>query len=78
VVRHSRGTAGRNTVLVATRALDDLLADVRARLAPRPGPAEAAAAVAAGALLVGVRPVEQRRRDGEILGAVLVDRNVLE
>lgn len=58
-------------------ALDDHLAAARARLV-RPGPVEAAAAVAAGALLVDIRPVEQRRRDGEIPGAVIVDRNVLE
>jgi len=31
-----------------------------------------------GALLVDTRPLEQRRRDGEIPGAVVVDRNVLE
>lgn len=34
--------------------------------------------VAAGALVVDVRPVEQRERDGELPGAVVVDRNVLE
>lgn len=34
--------------------------------------------VAAGALLVDIRPVEQRRRDGELPGALVIDRNVLE
>ena len=34
--------------------------------------------MAAGALLVDTRPVEQRERDGEVPGAVVVDRNVLE
>jgi rhodanese-related sulfurtransferase len=29
-------------------------------------------------LVVDIRPVEQRRRDGELPGAVVVDRNVLE
>jgi len=29
-------------------------------------------------LIVDIRPVEQRRRDGELPGAVVVDRNVLE
>jgi rhodanese-related sulfurtransferase len=37
-----------------------------------------AAEVADGALVVDIRPVEQRRRDGELVGAVVVDRNVLE
>jgi rhodanese-related sulfurtransferase len=60
------------------RSLDDLLADARARLGPRPGPAEAAVALADGALLVDIRPVELRRRDGELPGAVIVDRNALE
>ena len=31
-----------------------------------------------GALLVDTRPWEQRSRDGEVPGAVIVDRNVLE
>ena len=41
-------------------------------------PGEVMARVAAGALLVDTRPVEQRERDGEVPGAVVVDRNVLE
>jgi rhodanese-related sulfurtransferase len=41
-------------------------------------PERAAARLAAGALLVDTRPWEQRSRDGEVPGAVLVDRNVLE
>jgi rhodanese-related sulfurtransferase len=32
----------------------------------------------AGALVVDIRPVEQRQRDGELPGALVVDRNVLE
>ena len=35
-------------------------------------------AVAAGGLLVDTRPTELRRRDGEIPGALVIDRNVLE
>jgi rhodanese-related sulfurtransferase len=58
-------------------SIDELLEAARARLL-RVGPVEAAAAAKQGALLVDTRPVEQRRRDGEIPGAVLVDRNVLE
>lgn len=41
-------------------------------------PDRLAAEVAAGAVLVDIRPVEQRSRDGELSGAVVVDRNVLE
>ena len=34
--------------------------------------------LAGGALLVDIRPVEQRERDGELPGSIVVDRNVLE
>jgi rhodanese-related sulfurtransferase len=34
--------------------------------------------IAAGALVVDTRPIEQRRRDGELHGALIIDRNVLE
>jgi rhodanese-related sulfurtransferase len=57
--------------------LDDVLAAARRRL-QRVGPEEAATLVAAGALLVDTRPVEQRRRDGEVPGALVIDRNALE
>ena len=58
-------------------SVDELLADARSRL-DRLAPAEAAAAVAAGALLVDIRPHWQRARDGEIPGAVVIERNHLE
>jgi rhodanese-related sulfurtransferase len=57
--------------------IDDVLEAARARLL-RVDPRDAAAAAKRGALLVDTRPVEQRRRDGEIPGALVVDRNVLE
>jgi rhodanese-related sulfurtransferase len=41
-------------------------------------PAQLAAAIAAGALAVDIRTAEQRERDGELPGAVVIDRNVLE
>ena len=44
----------------------------------RLAPAAAWRAVAGGALLVDTRPSEQRRRDGEVPGSVVVGRNVLE
>jgi rhodanese-related sulfurtransferase len=59
------------------RTIDELLERVRARI-DRVHPAEAARRLAAGSLLVDTRPVEQRDRDGEVPGAVVVDRNVLE
>ena len=36
------------------------------------------AEIAAGALVVDIRPEDQRRRDGALPGAVVIDRNVLE
>jgi rhodanese-related sulfurtransferase len=59
------------------RTIDELLAEVRARI-DRIHPAEVAARLDAGALLVDTRPWEQRSRDGAVPGAVVVDRNVLE
>jgi rhodanese-related sulfurtransferase len=60
-----------------SRTIDELLEQVRGRI-DRVEPAEAARRLAAGALLIDTRPVEQRDRDGEVPGAVVVDRNVLE
>lgn len=57
--------------------VEDLLAGARSRLR-RLGPHETAAAVARGALLVDIRPAAQRRREGEVPGAVVIERNVLE
>jgi rhodanese-related sulfurtransferase len=65
-------------VTAVDRTLDAVLAEARARLETRPGPRDAARLLAEGALLVDIRPVELRRRDGEIPGAVPIDRNVLE
>ncbi|HVD27476.1 MAG TPA: rhodanese-like domain-containing protein [Mycobacteriales bacterium] len=62
---------------MAGRSIDELLAQVRGRIG-RVEPAEAAARLADGALLVDTRPWEQRRRDGDVPGAVVIDRNVLE
>jgi rhodanese-related sulfurtransferase len=59
------------------RTIDELLEQVRRRI-DRISPEEAAARLGAGALLIDTRPWEQRTRDGEVPGAVLVDRNVLE
>ena len=58
--------------------IDRVLAAARSRLPHRPGAAELADAMARGALVVDIRPLEQRQRDGELPGAVVIDRNVLE
>ena len=60
-----------------TAAIDRILADARAGL-DRVEARDLDAEMAAGALVVDTRPVEQRERDGELPGAVVVDRNVLE
>jgi rhodanese-related sulfurtransferase/quercetin dioxygenase-like cupin family protein len=57
--------------------IDELLARARARLA-RLEPREAAKAVEAGALLVDTRPAAQRQAEGEVPGALVIERNVLE
>jgi rhodanese-related sulfurtransferase len=59
------------------RTIDEILAEARARL-DRVEAAALATEVAGGAVLVDIRPLEQRQRDGELPGAVVIDRNVLE
>ena len=60
-----------------TSGIDELLAAARARL-DRVSASEAAAATARGALLVDTRPEWQRRAEGEIPGALVIERNHLE
>ena len=60
-----------------TRTIDELVESARASLRRVTAP-EAHAATANGALLVDIRPSEQRSRDGTIPGALVIDRNVLE
>jgi rhodanese-related sulfurtransferase len=59
-------------------AIDELLAAAQARISPRVEPSGLADALARGALVVDTRPEDQRRRDGPLPGALVVDRNVLE
>ena len=40
--------------------------------------AEVPAALARGAVLVDIRPQAQRSREGDLLGALVIERNVLE
>lgn len=58
-------------------AIDALLETARQGL-DRVQPANLAFEIAAGALVVDTRTIEQRRRDGELPGAVIIDRNLLE
>jgi rhodanese-related sulfurtransferase len=60
-----------------TRTVNDLLAAARARL-DRPDPQRAAELVAQGAILVDTRPGWQREQEGELPGALLIERNHLE
>jgi rhodanese-related sulfurtransferase len=55
------------------RVLDEARRDLD-RVEPEDLPGE----MAEGALVVDIRPVEQRTRDGELTGALVIDRNVLE
>ena len=57
--------------------IEEMLAAARARLHWL-GPREASAAAAEGALLVDIRPGWQRADEGEIPGALLIERNHLE
>ena len=67
-------TAGRPP---GSLTIDEMLAQARSRLT-RLDPHQAAAAARNGALLVDIRPAAQRAAEGEIPGALLVERNVLE
>jgi hypothetical protein len=57
--------------------IDDLLARARSGL-HRLDPAPAFYAVRGGAILIDTRPEWQRRADGEIPGAIVIERNHLE
>jgi rhodanese-related sulfurtransferase len=57
--------------------IDQLLDRARRQLV-RVEPEQAAAELAQGALLVDIRPADQRASGGDIPGATVIDRNVLE
>jgi rhodanese-related sulfurtransferase len=59
------------------RTIDEVLAKARTHL-KRLDPHEADAAARDGALLVDIRPAAQRAAEGEIPGATIIERNVLE
>jgi rhodanese-related sulfurtransferase len=62
---------------VRRRTIDEVLLTARARL-QRLSPSEAQRAWDTGAVLVDIRPAAQRASEGEVQGALLVERNVLE
>lgn len=59
------------------RSIDEILAEARSGL-DRVEPEDLAREQAEGALVVDTRPLEQRQRDGDLPGAIVIDRNVLE
>ena len=59
------------------RSIADLLEEARSRLR-RLSPLEAYAALGRGAVIVDIRPAAQRRAEGELSLALVVERNVLE
>ncbi len=61
----------------AVIGVDELLASARSGLV-RVTPAQALAESADGTVIVDIRPIEQRSRDGELPNAEVVSRNVLE
>ena len=78
ISRHRSQRAARDGATPAgRRTIDEVMAEASRRLR-RIGPHLAAAEVRAGALLVDTRPQAQRVVQGEVPGALLVERNVLE
>jgi rhodanese-related sulfurtransferase/predicted metal-dependent enzyme (double-stranded beta helix superfamily) len=89
----SRGRGGADTALARASAsaaslssdslptgapgIDDLLAEARSGLR-RLRPEAAFAALTDGAALVDIRPLEERIIEGEVPGAIIISRNVLE
>lgn len=59
-------------------SIDESLAKARARIAPRMPASELDDTIDSGALVVDTRSSAQRDRDGELPGAVVLERNVLE
>jgi rhodanese-related sulfurtransferase len=60
-----------------SRSADDLVADARRHIG-RTRPDELDAVADSGGLIVDIRPVGQRSIEGELPGALIIERNVLE
>lgn len=59
-------------------AVDRLVAYARYELPHRPTAAELPDLRERNALIIDIRPIEQRSVDGELTGAIVIPRNVLE
>ena len=66
------------TVTDDQSAIDRFLTEERRLIEPRARPTDLAGVLAGGGLVVDIRPVDLRDRDGLLPGAVVVGRNVLE
>jgi len=62
---------------MVTRGIEQLLQEARSQIA-RLTPEATAQALADGALLVDIRPERQRAQHGQVPGALIIERNVLE
>ncbi|GGQ69309.1 rhodanese-like domain-containing protein [Couchioplanes azureus] len=71
------GSAAPGRAPAGSVGIDEMLARARARLV-RLGPHETHRAMARGAVLIDIRPAAQRAEHGEIPGAIVIERNVLE
>ena len=58
-------------------SIDEILAAARARL-ERVAPEALERERVNGAVIIDIRPLEQRTRDGALPGAIVIDRNILE
>ncbi len=70
-------SAAPGSAATETAGVERLVARARESLR-RVGPAEAASIQGSGGLLVDIRPAAQRASFGEIPGALVIERNVLE
>jgi len=69
---------GGSSIIEHSGGLETILDKARERISPRVEPRDLGAAADLGALVVDTRPAHLRLRDGELEGAVVIDRNVLE
>jgi rhodanese-related sulfurtransferase len=66
-----------NAALTGHRTIDGMVESARLRIA-RLTPAQAKKDWDAGAVVVDIRPASQREAEGELPGALVIERNILE